>query len=140
MSNKGPCAFLFAESALSPRDTGNHDYLGTSELVEFIALCFERKYRVSFDARHRAGMQPTLIQFATPGIKAAHLGAGLDYVLHRLNGWPIMCLDPCFSGEGQPVTSDQVTKAIPVVECARRLGRHSVYSLSPSISHISLRS
>ena len=140
MSNEGPYAFLFAESALNPRDTSNHDYLGTSELVEFISICFERTYRVSLDARHRAATQPTLIKFATAGIKAAHVGAALDYVFHRLNRWPITCLDPCFSGEGRPVAPGQMRKAIPVVESVQRLGRHSVYSLSPSSRHIALRS
>lgn len=139
MSNEGPYAFLFAESPLNPRGNGNHDYFATSELVEFIAIYFERKFEVSLHARHQARTQPALVKFKTEGIKAAHLGATFDYLLHRKNGWPLSCLSPCFSGEGQSISPNQMVKAIPVIEAAGRLGRHSTYSLSPAGQHFSLR-
>jgi len=139
MSNEGPYAFLFAESTLDPREIGNHDYLATSELVESISICFERKYRVNLQARHHAATRPALVKFATQGIKAAHLGAALDYLLHRSKGWSLSHLSPCFSGEGQPVSADQMIKAIPVLEGARRFGKYSTYSLSQPNFHVSLR-
>lgn len=139
MSNEGPYAFLLAESPLNPRRNGNHDYFATSELVEFIALYFEKKFRVSLHARHQAATFPALVKFKTEGIKAAHLGAAFDFLLHCKNGWSLSCLSPCFSGEGQSVLPDQMVKAIPVVETVGRYGRHSTYKLSPSNQHTSLR-
>jgi hypothetical protein len=139
MANKGPYAFLFAESALNPRDTGNHDYLATSELLEFIAVCFERKYRVSLHARYHATTQLALVKFMTPGIKAAHLGAVLDYLLHRTAGWSLSCLDPCFSANGQQIMPTQVAKAIPILECPAGFRNHAAYSISPAGAHVSLR-
>ncbi len=138
MSSKGPYAFLFAESALSPGTIGNHDYLATSELVEFIAICFERKYRVSLHTRHQAATRPMLLKFATPGIKAAHLGASFDYLLHRTNGWSLSCLSPCFSGEGEPVAPHQMMKAIPVLENTEQFRNRASYTLPPTIHHVSL--
>jgi hypothetical protein len=139
MSNEGPYAFLLAESPLNPRGNGNHDYFATSELVEFIALYFEKRFRVSLHARHLAATQPALVKFKTEGIKAAYLGAAFDHLLHRKNGWSLSCLSPCFSGEGQNVSSDQMMKAIPVVETVGRCGRHSAYNLLPLGQHVSLR-
>lgn len=139
MSAEGPYAFLFAESPLHPGTIGNHVYLATSELVEFISVCFERKYRVSLHDRHHAATVPALIKFTTEGIKAAHLGAAFDYLLHRANGWSLSCLSPCFSGEGQPVSPVQMVKAIPVMQTAGLHARHSTYSLSPLKQHVSLR-
>jgi hypothetical protein len=139
MSAEGPYAFLFAESPLHPGKIGNHDYLATSELVEFISVCFERKYRVSLHDRHHAATVPALIKFTTEGIKAAHLGAAFDYLLHRANGWSLSCLSPCFSGEGQPVSPNQMVKAIPVLESAGQFGRYSSYKLSPTNRHLSIQ-
>jgi len=139
MSNEGPYAFLFAESSLSPGKIGNHDYLATSELLEFISVCFERKYRVSLHARHHAATQPALVKFMTKGIKAFHVGAALDYLLHRANGWSLSCLSPCFSGEGRPVSPDQMVKAIPVKESVGQFGKYSAYTLSAPMVHVSLR-
>ena len=139
MSNEGPYAFLFAESALNPKGTGNHDYLATSELLEFISICFKREYGVNLHARHHAATQPALIKFLTRGIRAIHLGAALDYVLHRANGWSLSCLDPCFSADGQQISPDQMVKAIPVLEGTGRLRNYATYSLSPTNTHVSLR-
>jgi hypothetical protein len=139
ISAKGPYAFLLAESPLNPRGNGNHDYFATSELVEFIALYFERKFRVSLHARYQAATRPALVKFKTEGIKAAHLGAAFDYLLHRKSGWSLSCLSPCFSGEGRSVSPKQMVKVIPVVETVGRYGRHSTYCLSPSDQHTSLR-
>lgn len=139
MSNEGPYAFLLAESPLNPGRNGNHDYFATSELVEFIALYFERTFGVSLHARHQTATHPALVKFKTEGIKAAHLGAAFDYLLHRKNGWSLSCLSPCFSGEGRGIAPDQMVKAIPVIETAGSRARHSTYSLSPSGQHIFLQ-
>lgn len=139
MSNEGPYAFLFAESSLSPGKIGNHDYLATSELLEFISICFERKYRVSLHDRHHAATQPTLVKFTTKGLKAFHLGAALDYLLHRANGWSLSCLSPCFSGEGRSVAPEQMVKAIPVLENTKRFGKYASYTLSSPSCHVPFR-
>lgn len=138
MSNEGPCAFLLAESPLNPRGNGNHDYFATSELVEFIAIYFERKFGVSLHDRHHAATRPALVKFKTEGIKAAHLGAAFDYLLHRKHRHSLSCLSPCFSGDGHSVMSKQMVKAIPVNETLERFGRHTTYSLSPPDQHVSL--
>jgi len=139
MSNEGPYAFLFAESTLNPMEIGNHDYLATSELAESISICFEHKYRVSLQSRHRAATRPALVKFATPGIKSIHLGAAADYLLHRTKGWSLAHLSPCFSGEGRSVSPDQMVKAIPVLESVRRFGKYASYTLSPPSQHVSLQ-
>jgi hypothetical protein len=139
MANEGPYAFLFTESAMSPKDSGNHDYFASSELIEWIASCFERKFRVSLHDRHHAATQPALIKFWTPGIKAVHLGATVDYLLHRHLGWSISNVDPCFSADGEQITPAQVIKAIPILEHIRRFGKHLVYSVSPVEAHVLLR-
>lgn len=136
----GPYAFLYAASALNPKDTGNHDYLGTSELVDFIAPCFLAQFKVSLLDRYRAATRPALIKFATPGIKAADLGAAVDCVLHQSKGWSLCNVDPCFSADGREIAANQMLKAIPVTEAARRLGSHVTYQMSPAREHVSLQS
>lgn len=138
--NLGPYAFLYAASALNPRDTLNHDYLGTSELVDFIAPCFQRQFKVSLLDRYRAATRPALIKFTTLGIKAADLGAAVNYVLHQSKGWSLCNVDPCFSADGREIAADQMVKAIPVTEDARRLGNHATYQMSPVREHITLQS
>lgn len=139
MANEGPYAFLFPESALDPSEIGNHDYFSTSELVEFIAICFEKKYRVSLHDRHYAATQPAFVKFSTPGIKTIHLGAALNYLWHRYMGWSLSCVDPCFSADGQKIMPHQVIKAIPILERAIGFRKHSAYSLSPVSVHVSLQ-
>ena len=139
-ANLGPYAFLFAASALNPKDTLNHDYLGTSELVDFIAPCFQKQFKVSLLERYRAAKRPALIKFTTPGIKAADLGASVNYVLHQMKGWSLCNVDPCFSAAGREIAANQMLKAIPVLENTRRFGSHATYSLSPTSAHISLQS
>jgi hypothetical protein len=139
-ANLGPYAFLYGASALNPRDTSNYDYFGASELVDFIAPCFERKFKVSLLERYRAATRPALIKFTTSGIKAVDLGAAVDCVLHQSKGWSLCNVDPCFSADGQAINSSQMVKAIPVVAGATRFGKHTTYSLSPMSEHISLRS
>jgi len=139
MANEGPYAFLFTGSALEPKDSGNHDYFATAELIEWIAICFERRFRVSLHDRHHAATQPGLIKFWTPGIKAVHLGAAVDFLLHRHLGWSISNVDPCFSADGQQVMPAQVIKAIPILEYIRTFGKHPVYSVSPVEAHVLLR-
>jgi hypothetical protein len=102
---KAPYAFLVAESSLSPGRIGNHDYFATSELVEFICICFERKYGVSLHSRHHTATKPILIKFKTPGIKAPHLSAAFDFLLHRRTDWSLSGLSPCFMGEGRDIGS-----------------------------------
>ena len=139
MANEGPYAFLFTESALSPKDSGNHDYFATSELIEWIAICFERKFRVSMHDRHHAATQPAFIKFWTPGIKAVHLGAAVDYLLHRHICWSVSNVDPYYSSDGEQITPAQVIKAIPILEHIQHFGKHPVYSLSPVEAHVFLR-
>lgn len=138
MSAKGPYAFLIAESPLKPRDTGNHDYLETSELVEFISICFERKFCISLKDIYKSATQPVLVKFKTSGIKVAYLGSALDYLLHRMNGWSLSSIDHVFSGGGQAITTDQMVKVIPILEMTRRLGETVCYHLSPENDHVSL--
>lgn len=139
-ANLGPYAFLYAASALNPKDTLNHDYLGTSELVDFITPCFQKQFNVSLLDRYRAATRPALIKFTTSGIKAADLGAAVNFVLHQSKGWSLCNVDPCFSADGREIASNQMLKAIPVFEDARRFGSHATYSLSPTTAHISLQS
>jgi len=140
MADLGPHAFLFAASALNPRDTGNHDFLGKSELVDFIAPCFERQFKVSLLDRHRAATQPVLIKFTTSGIKAVDLGAVVDCVLHQTKGWSLCNVGRCFSADGEAIAASQMLKAIPILEGVGRFGSHATYSLSPTSAHISLQS
>ncbi len=67
MSNEGPYAFLFPESTLTLSDFSCHDYFSSSELIEWIAICFKRRFRVSLHDRHHAATKPGLIKFWTPG-------------------------------------------------------------------------
>jgi hypothetical protein len=138
MANEGPYAFLFPESALNPKDIGNHDYFATSELVEWIAICFERKFRVSLHDRHHLATQPAFIKFWMPGIKAGHLGAALDYLLHRSAGWSLSCLDPNFSADGEQIAPAQVIKAIPILENGGGFRKYPSYALSPVNAHVRL--
>ena len=139
MSNEGPYAFLLAESSLDPGGNGNHDYFATSELVEFIAFYVDKNFRIDLYARHQEATRSALVKFKTEGIKAANLGAALDYLLHRKNGWSLSCLDPCFSGEGQNVSPKQMVKAIPVMKTVGGNGRNSTYKLSPEFQHVLLQ-
>jgi hypothetical protein len=116
MSNQGPYAFLFADTPLNTAGTCVHDYLGVSELVEFITTDFDRRHPVNLRDRHRAATKPMLVKFATPGIQAMHVGAALDYLIHRKARWPIDCLVPCFSGEGKAVPAEQIVKLIHIEE------------------------
>lgn len=120
MSDGGPCAFLFAETALNPVGTGNHDYLAISELVDFIAVSFERVYSVNLRERHRAATKPCLVKFFTPGVKTVHIGAAIDYLVCTQAGHDRCCLDPCFSAFGVSIPTDQVSKVIPIHETRRR--------------------
>lgn len=138
MSSEGPYAFLFSESALNPNVVGNNDYFSTSELIEWIAICFERKFRMSLRARHHAATRPAFIKFWTPGIKATHLSAAVDYLVHRHLGWSLRCVDPCFSAKGEQIAAEQVIKAIPVLERIHRSEKHPIYSLSPMTAHVPL--
>ena len=139
-ANLGPYAFLYAASALDPRATGNHDYLERSELVDFIAPCFERQFKVSLRERHHAATQSALIKFTTSGIKAADLGAAIDCVLHQMKGWSLCNVDPCFTAAGRGIAANQMLKAIPIIECASRFGNHVTYALSPASAHIHFQS
>ena len=138
MSDEGPYAFLFSESALNPNVVGNHDFFSTSELIDWIAVYFERRFRVSLRDRHHAATRPAFIKFWTPGIKATHLGAAVDYLVHRHLGWSLSCVDPCFSAEGEQIEPEQVIKAVPVLERIRRFQKHPIYSLSPMTAHVPL--
>ena len=140
MANLGPYAFLYAASALNPSDTGNHDFLGKSELVDFIATCFQREFKVSLLDRYHAATRPALIKFTTPGIKAVDLGATVDCILHQIKGWSLCNVGTCFSADGMEIAADQTLKAIPILEGLTRFGSHAVYALSPKSAHISLRS
>jgi hypothetical protein len=138
MANLGPYAFLFAGSALNPSETGNHDYLGKSELAEFIALYFERQHGIDLLGRYQAATRPALIKFMTSGIKAADLGAALNYLLYHVKGWSKCNIDPNYSGEGRRIEPHQIVKAIPVLEAGRRFRNQISYCLSPMGDHVSL--
>ena len=131
MSNHGPYAFLFAETPLNPAGTCNHDYLGGSELVEFIAIYFDRKHPVSLRNRHTSATKPFLVKFETSGIKAMHIGAALDYLVHRKANWSIDFLSPCFSGEGEAVPAERVTKLIQVEESRGLNRKNPKYRFAP---------
>lgn len=130
MSNAGPYAFLLAEAPLNPAGSANHDYLGVSELVDFIAAYFDRRHPISLRARHLAATRPLLVKFTTPGICTAHLGAALDYLVHRKAGWSLACLSPCFSGEGEEIPGRQVVRQILVEESRGFDGKRPKYRIS----------
>lgn len=138
MSNEGPYAFLFPESTLTPGDFCCHDYFSSSELIEWIAICFKCRFGVSLHNRHHAATMPGLIKFWTPGVKAMHLGATVDYLLHRHFGWSLSSVDPCFSAEGKQIDPAQVIKFIPILERIHAFARHPLYSPSPPANHLSL--
>ena len=138
MSCKGPYAFLFSESALNPNVIANHDYFSTSELIEWIAVCFEQKFHVSLHNRHYAATRPAFIKFWTPGIKATHLGAAVDYLVSRRLDLSLRSVDPCLSAKGKQIAPEQMIKAIPLLERIHRSKKHPIYSLSPVTAHVSL--
>jgi hypothetical protein len=105
-------------------------------LVEITESDFEVNTDIATD--RWLASKPVLIKFRTPGIKAMHLGAAFDYLLHRRNGWSLSCLSPCFSGEGRDVTSEQIIKAIPVVEATGQIRKPSSYMPLPPELHVSL--
>jgi hypothetical protein len=128
--NEGPYAFLFAETPLKPNDGANHDYLAISELVEFILVALKRKYRLDFMARFQAATRPALVKFASPGISALHMGAALDYLIHRMANWSISCLSPCFSGRGAHIQAHDILEVIPVKESRRWQSKYPFYELT----------
>jgi hypothetical protein len=129
MSQTGPFAFFFAETPLTPKDTGNHDYLAISELADDIIRCFDREYSVRLRDRYRAATKPFLIKFKVQSIQAIHAGAALDYLVHRKARWSMTCLDPCFSGKGNAIPPAEIVKIIPVEEFILPMARAHNYSM-----------
>jgi hypothetical protein len=139
--SQGPCAFLFAESALNPGETGNY-YLECSEIVDFILGTIghiDRKIADSLRSRHHSGTKPALVKFQTPGIKAAHLGAAIDYLVHRNEGWRLKYLDPCFSAMGATIAPERIVCIIPVVESNSAPGTGYHYSIVPKSDRLLLK-
>lgn len=78
---------------------------------------FDRNHPViNLRDRHLAKTKPLLVKFSTPGILPMHVGAALDYLIHRKAKWPIDNLSPCFSGEGRAVPAGQIVRLINVEE------------------------
>jgi hypothetical protein len=140
--SQGPCAFLFAESALNPTETGHYDYLKCSEFVDFILESIrhtDRQIADSLRSLHHLETKPALVKFRTPRIEAAYLGAALDYLVYHNAGWPLNHLDPCFSASGDTITPEQIVCVIPVMESHSGPDTAYHYSLGPMSGRVLLK-
>lgn len=139
LAEEGPCAFLWAGTAIDADHTSGHDYFRHSELLEFIGVPFQRKYGVSLLERHASVTKPMLIKFFTPGIRAFHLGAVIDHLVHLHRGWGNPFHSPTFSGDGNPIFPNRLLKAMPVIERKRPFPNDQIaYRLSGSEHHVCL--
>jgi hypothetical protein len=138
--SQGPCAFLFAETALSPSKTGNYDFLKCPEVVDLILGSIEgidREIAHGLRSRHRSETKPALVKFRTSRIEAAYLGAALDYLVYHNAGWPLNHLDPCFSASGHAISPEQIVCVIPIVESNSSPDTGYNYSFCPRSDRVS---
>lgn len=107
----GPHALLVREAALRPREIGNHDYLGTPEIVEDICQCFEDRFGRDLHRAYQVATRPCLVHFVSDVPRPDTVPVALAYACAALRNEQLThWANTCFDGEGRAVTSDQIVR------------------------------
>ena len=107
----GPYALLVREAALRPQEIGNHDYLGTPEIVEDICQCFEDQFGRDLLGAYQAVTRPCLVHFVSDAPRPDTVPVALAYACAALRKEPLTHWgNTCYDGEGRAVPADQIVR------------------------------
>lgn len=120
----GPYALLSRDHAFKPGEIGNHDYLGTPEIVEDICICFSEKFGFDLLAAFMRKTKPCIVKFVA-GPRSGCMSTAVYhlYNVYRGNRCSIQC-NTCFDGEGVAVPGANILKVeFPVYRKPRKRKR-----------------
>ncbi|MDE1854483.1 MAG: hypothetical protein KGI38_12150 [Thaumarchaeota archaeon] len=107
--DQGPLGELVRDVFLNPGASGSHDYLGTPEIVEDIAIEAKKSLKIDIGPRFTRAAKPCLVEFQTQSYDLGALNAALVYGMASLAGEPIGRGACCaYSGKGKAIPACDV--------------------------------
>lgn len=106
----GPHGILVLETAFT-RAAGLHDYLGTPEIVEDIAICCTQRLGVDLATRFRGSSVPCIVKFRTQEGRGSLLRTALVYIHTIETGEEVGsgCNDG-YATHGMPIASEDILR------------------------------
>jgi len=106
----GPYAMLIRDAAFRSGEIGNHDYLGTPEIVQDICHGYEARFGLRIEDEVQAALHPCIVKFTSDRrLDRGCVKAAAFYLYLTVHGRPMsLHSNDCFDGGGVAVPPSEV--------------------------------